>query len=245
MKNLTDITLILDRSGSMHTCLTDTIEAYNRFVSDQQKEPGECIFSLVKFDHEYELTHAGKPIADIPMLTLESYVPRGSTALLDAIGKTINATGARLHNTPEDQRPSNVLVVILTDGQENASLEFDRVKIKSMIEHQTSKYDWHFVFLAANQDAVLTASGYGISSSSSMSYSSVSGPKGASGPSGTRCAVAALNAGVKNYRNTKGLSKADFFAGTQSLQAGDNLDDQTISPISDSTVKSPAVTATP
>lgn len=169
--DLTDITLVLDRSGSMDVIRTDTIGGVNTFIQEQQKAPGEACFSLVQFDHEYEPQYQGKGMKDVPLLTEQTFIPRGMTALLDAIGRTIVTTGQRFAGMPEDQRPGKVVFVIMTDGQENHSIEYkDTTRIREMITHQQERYGWQFVFLGANQDAITVAHGMGIPQSNAMSY---------------------------------------------------------------------------
>ena len=160
MRNdLTDITMVVDRSGSMASISTDAEGGINTFVEQQKKEPGEALLTLVQFDTDYEFVHSGMPIKQVPAFAL---VPRGSTALLDAIGRAINETGARLAKMEESQRPGLVVFVIVTDGQENSSREFKREQIRKMIEHQQSDYKWQFTFLAANQDAFAEGAALGI-----------------------------------------------------------------------------------
>lgn len=170
--NYTHISVVLDRSGSMSTVWDDTIGGFNSFLEEQRKLPGECTISAIQFDSEYDVLYTAKSIADAPKLTKETYVPRGSTALLDAIGRTINDTGAKLAAMSEDQRPSKVLFVILTDGQENASREFSRQKVFDMIKLQRETYKWDFVFLGANQDAISTGTSLGMAAGSTMTYAS-------------------------------------------------------------------------
>ena len=168
--NLTDISIVLDRSGSMSSVKTDTIGGFNEFLKSQKDCPGEAILTLAQFDDRYEIVHDGKNIQDVPPLDDKTFVPRGNTALLDAIGRTINATGARLSILHEDSRPSKVIFVILTDGQENASKELTREKVMEMIKHQTEAYKWDFVFLGANQDAIQAGMSMGILAGNSMTY---------------------------------------------------------------------------
>jgi uncharacterized protein YegL len=158
-KDLTDITMVIDRSGSMQGIHTDAEGGINAFIETQRAEPGEVLLTLVQFDTEYEFVHRGVPIAQVPPFQLR---PRGSTALLDAVGRAINETGARLAAMQETQRPGLVVFVIVTDGAENASREFSRAKIREMIEHQQSAYKWQFTFLAANQDAFAEGGSMGI-----------------------------------------------------------------------------------
>jgi Mg-chelatase subunit ChlD len=148
--NLTDITLVVDRSGSMEAIRTDAQGGVNTFLADQARQPGQALITLVQFDTNYEFVHRGVPAADVPKYEL---VPRGATALLDAVGRAINETGDRLSKMPEADRPGLVVFVVMTDGLENSSQEFTKARIKQMIEHQQSVYKWQFTFLGANQDA--------------------------------------------------------------------------------------------
>lgn len=168
-QDYTDISIILDRSGSMQTVANDTIGGFNQFVQEQKKQPGRALLSLYQFDDHYETRYEGRDIAEVPPL---EFSPRGMTALYDAIGRTINNTGARLRSIPEYLRPGKVMMVILTDGFENASREFTKDRIKEMITHQRTKYQWDFVFLGANQDAILTSATIGIGRSSTLTYAS-------------------------------------------------------------------------
>lgn len=161
-KGLSEIVCIIDRSGSMETIKDDAIGGFNTFVEEQKKYPGEATMTYVQFDNEYEVVFEGKPLQGVQPIDSSTFVPRGSTALLDAVGRTINSIGARLASTSEDQRPESVIVVILTDGQENSSREMTRSMIKEMITHQQEKYGWQFIYLAANQDAFAEADQLGI-----------------------------------------------------------------------------------
>ena len=161
-KELTEIAYILDRSGSMQELTGAAISGFNSFLDEQQNAPGYGRLSLVLFDHEYILYSDRKPLDEVEKLTTKSYEPRGSTALLDAIGRTINHIGQQLSATPEEERPATVIIAIYTDGYENCSREFNVEKIHEMIRHQTDNYQWKFLFLAANEDAITTAAKYGI-----------------------------------------------------------------------------------
>ena len=165
--DLTDITIVIDRSGSMASIREDAEGGINTFVSLQKKEPGEALLTLVQFDTDYEFVHTGIPIGMVPGFTL---TPRGATALLDAVGRAINETGARLAAIEESQRPALVIFVIVTDGHENSSQQFTRDQIRRLIEHQTDVYKWQFTFLAANQDAFAEASTLGISAAGTANW---------------------------------------------------------------------------
>ena len=169
-KNLTEIIFILDRSGSMDLLTEDTIGGYNSYIENQKKEDGEALVTTVLFDERYEILHDGVNIKDIKPITNKEYFARGCTALLDAVGKTITNVGARLNNTPEEERPEKVIIIITTDGKENASVEYTKAKIKEMIEEQTNKYSWQFIFLGANIDAVAEAESMGINSKFASNY---------------------------------------------------------------------------
>ncbi|MBL8814443.1 MAG: VWA domain-containing protein [Planctomyces sp.] len=158
-RDLTDITLVIDRSGSMQSIKSDAEGGINAFIEQQKQEPREANVTLVQFDNKYEFVHSGVPIRQVPPFKL---VPRGSTALLDAVGRAINETGARLGALDESQRPGLVVFVIVTDGEENSSHEFSREQIREMVEHQQSVYNWRFTFLAANQDAFAAGGSMGI-----------------------------------------------------------------------------------
>jgi Mg-chelatase subunit ChlD len=160
MRNdLTDVTLVIDRSGSMASMRTDAEGGINSLVAAQAKQPGECRVTLVQFDSEYEVVHQGILASDWPGYCM---VPRGSTALLDAVGKAINETGARLAAMPESQRPGLVVFVICTDGQENSSHEFTHAKVREMIEYHKTQYQWQFTFLAANPESFAEAGRIGL-----------------------------------------------------------------------------------
>ena len=142
----------------------EAIGGFNGFLESQQKLPGDARFTLVLFDHEYIVKYDERPIKDVPPLDEHTYVPRGTTALLDAIGRTIKTIGERLDKTPEPERTGKVIVAILNDGLENASQEFKPKQIRSMIEHQREKYAWEFIYLGANQDAIMVGETMGIAS---------------------------------------------------------------------------------
>lgn len=151
--NYTYIAEVLDRSGSMSSIAEKTRDGHNEFLRAQKALPGECGYLLMQFDHEHETVYDG-PIVNAPELTVLNYQPRGSTALLDAIGDTVMRLGTKLNALPEDQRPERVLVVIITDGQENASMRYSRREVFAMITQQRTAYNWQFLFLGANQDAI-------------------------------------------------------------------------------------------
>lgn len=205
MKDETDITVVLDRSGSMETVREDTIGGFNSFLEEQKAVPGSARLSLVQFDDQYEIVYECRGIQAAPALSRRTFVPRGSTALLDAIGRTMNATGARLTALPEAARPEKVLLVVMTDGQENASQEFTGSQIFDMITHQREKYQWEIVFIGANQDAVLTGASYGLPASNALDYAAT--------PAGTRHALSVLSKATSKMRGRPSSDlKEDFFS---------------------------------
>lgn len=191
---LSDVTIILDRSGSMQIIREDTIGGVNRFYDDQRKQPGSLLVTLVQFDDQnpYEVVHNCVPVSSVPPLSQETFVPRGSTPLYDAVGRGIVSTGERLAKMAEHDRPEHVIFVIVTDGQENASREYTAQRVKELIDQQTDSYKWSFVFLGANQDAVLSAQKIGIAKNSSLTY--------AANSVGTASAYAAMSRNMSNLR---------------------------------------------
>lgn len=166
--DLTELIFVLDRSGSMWDQKVETEGGFNSLIDEQKKQPGKAKVTLAQFDNEYELVYEGKDIKKVKPLNL---IPRGITALNDAIGKTIVTTGERFAALEEEDRPGTVIFVILTDGLENASQEYtDPASIKALIDEQTNKYNWVFTFLGADKDAILTAKSYGIADSSALVY---------------------------------------------------------------------------
>ena len=169
-KDLTELVFILDRSGSMQGLERDTIGGFNSMLEKHNATDGECVVTTVLFNGEYELLHERLDILKIKPITDKEYFVRGNTALLDAMGKTINKIGNDLNNALEENRPEHVMFVIITDGEENASKEFTRDQIKQMVEHQTEVYKWEFIFLGANIDAFSVADSIGVQRSKTANY---------------------------------------------------------------------------
>ena len=128
--DLTHLYFLLDRSGSMQSIKTDTEGGFAAFIEEQRRAPGECRVTLAQFDNDYEVVYADRPLADVPPLDLQ---PRGSTALLDAMGRTISDAGTALAALRESERPGTVIVAIMTDGMENASHEWTHPAIKALV----------------------------------------------------------------------------------------------------------------
>ena len=166
--NRRHIAVVLDRSGSMQTVKADTEGGLRAFLAAQHDAPGDTVVSLYQFDTSYDIVYENTPLAEVPAFTL---IPRGGTALLDAVGRTITTVGAQLAAMPEADRPGEVIVVILTDGEENSSREFRLDAVKKLITEQQDTYGWQFVFLGADQDAFAAAAGMGIRRDTTLSYS--------------------------------------------------------------------------
>lgn len=166
-KDYTAIKVIVDRSGSMQDIRTDAEGALSAFIEQQAKEPGRATISLSQFDDTYDTVYKSVDLNDAPVYDLH---PRGSTALNDAMGRGIVEFGEELSKMSEVKRPEHVIFIVITDGMENASHEYNIGKVREMVTRQESKYNWTFIFLAANQDAVLTGHGYGLHANSSITF---------------------------------------------------------------------------
>jgi GH24 family phage-related lysozyme (muramidase) len=187
----TEIIVVLDKSGSMGSVKDDTIGAYNGFLEDQKKQPGECGITLVTFDFSSQTLYQGGLVGAHP-LTPVNYVPGGGTALLDAVGDTIESCGKRFDDRPADKKPQRVICVILTDGQENASRRRTRQEVFAMIQEQTNTWGWIFTYLGANVDAFAEASKMGIPTAQAINFDH--------GAVGVRNVVAALSGKVSSDR---------------------------------------------
>ena len=191
-KNLTELVFILDRSGSMAGLENDTIGGFNSMIAKQKRESGEAIVSTVLFDHQQEVIHDRVDIQKVTPMTRGDYYVRGSTALLDAVGKAIHHIGNVHRYAREEDCPEKTLFVITTDGMENASTEYTYRRFMSMIERQKEKYGWEFIFLGANIDAAKEAARFGISEKRAVNYYADS--------FGTGMVYEAVNAAVTNVR---------------------------------------------
>ncbi len=164
---LTHLYFLLDRSGSMQSIKTDTEGGFAAFVEEQRTTTGECRVTLAQFDDRYEVVLSDVPVADVGPLVLQ---PRGSTALLDAIGRLVTDAGASLEALPEAKRPGTVVVAIMTDGLENASREWTHPAIKALVEQQTNAYGWQFLYMGADQDAVEVGHSLGVHADHAVTY---------------------------------------------------------------------------
>lgn len=215
-KGYLHITLLLDRSGSMACVQDDTIGGVNRYFESQRSHPGLCTATLAQFDDQYELIYNRVPIANVTARTHDNYEPRGWTALHDAMVRTIDEVGAVLGALPESERPERVLFVTMTDGEENRSKQWNASDVRNRIEHQRQRYGWEFVFLGANQDAILTARTFGIPMGSTMTY--------AANMAGTHSVVDSIVRETRSYGVTG--QSFNFTAADRRLQAnaGAHLD---------------------
>lgn len=209
-ENFTSINVIIDRSGSMGTLTQDTIGSFNTFLKEQKDVPGEAAFTLCTFNHDYTLVHDFVKLASVPDLNSKTYQPAGNTALLDALGTSINTVGQKLAAMPEDERPSKVIFLVITDGQENSSSRFSKEQIKSMVEHQRETYKWEFVFIGANIDAFHEGQSYGFTGSNSVGYNATKG--------GTHQLYSSVSSNLRSYRLADAAqyaaSGSDFFGQT-------------------------------
>ncbi len=169
-KNLTEIVFILDRSGSMSGLEADTVGGFNSMLRKQQREEGDAFVSTILFDNVSEVIHDRADIKSVRPMTEKDYVPRGCTALLDAVGDAIQHIGNIHKYAREEDVPEHTLFIITTDGMENASRRHSIDKVKNMIERQKTKYGWEFLFLGANMDAVETAGTFGIAAERAVTY---------------------------------------------------------------------------
>ena len=169
-KGLTELVMILDRSGSMSGLESDTIGGFNSMIEKQKKEDGEAYVSVVLFDDQTEVIYDRVDLRDIKPMTEKQYFVRGCTALLDAVGKSICHIGNIHKYAREEDVPEKTIFVITTDGLENASREFTYEKVRKLIERQKERYHWEFIFLGANMDAVSEAARFGISASRAARY---------------------------------------------------------------------------
>jgi uncharacterized protein YegL len=204
--NFTSINVIIDASGSMSGLRNDTIGSFNTFRKEQSEFPGEATFTLCTFSDYSTLVHDFVKIANVGDLDYTTYRTAGNTALLDAIGSTIDSVGRRLAALPEEERPSKVLFLIITDGCENASRTYTQDQIKSMVEHQRQTYSWEFVFMGANIDAITAGTSLGVLASNSVPYAPTKG--------GTRSLYSSISSNTTSYRSSKSSVAPDFFAQT-------------------------------
>lgn len=162
--NYTHILVVMDRSGSMETCASEMETGLRNLVKKQKLEPGKCTMTFVKFDNYIETPFSFKDVKLVEEQELK-LEPRGGTALYDALKASIDQTGAELAKIPESLRPGQVIVLVITDGEENSSRVATSQEVKALISEQTTKYSWEFNYLGANQDGFAVGNALGMHNS--------------------------------------------------------------------------------
>jgi uncharacterized protein YegL len=165
----TEITFVIDKSGSMAGKESDVINGFDNFINEQKKVSGDCTVSVTLFDTTLECVYEVEKLHSTPTIK-DKYLPSGMTALLDAVGTTIHNVGKRLAGLGEDNKPERVIFVIITDGEENSSQWYKLSGIKKMIQERTDFYKWEFVFLGVGLDAFKSASDIGVSAQNTVTY---------------------------------------------------------------------------
>jgi len=204
VKDTTEIVVVMDKSGSMARKQRDAIEGFNLFLKEQKEAPGEANLTLIQFDTVYNILYTGKPIRDVQPLDTDTYRPGGNTALNDALARGIIETGKRLADMKEPDRPSKVICVVITDGEENSSKEHTKQQVQEMVKHQEEKYDWAFLYLGAGVDAFNEAMQLGISADMAVNF--------ADSGKGVQSAYVGTSEAVRSYRSggKKGLIGSDW-----------------------------------
>jgi len=197
-KGYTHISVIIDKSGSMANTQTDTIGGFNTFLKEQQDIEGTGTLTLIQFDDRYEVHENMSPLSGAVSLNKKTYAPRGSTALLDAIGKTINLTEGNLKEMKKKDYPEKVIFLIITDGEENASREFKKSNISEMIKRHEEEDEWDFVFIGANMDAIAEGGSMGLRAFNTANYDASS--------AGTQHLYCSVSSNMTSYRKR---SKSD------------------------------------
>ena len=205
-QNLTSINIVLDRSGSMTKLTAETISGFNKFLAEQKAVDGAATLTLATFASDYTLVHDFIALSDVPELTLTNYRTGGYTSLLDALARTIDATGVKLASMSEEERPGKVIFVVITDGQENFSREFTREQVFEKITHQREKYSWEYVFLGANQDAIAEGMKLGVSGLNSVTFTADS--------AGVASNYSSISSNMSTYRRNSAQQVSFFDQGT-------------------------------
>lgn len=195
----------------MHSLAEDTIGGFNAFLGKQKELEGEAVLTLTLFNNSSNLVHDGVPLEEIPELDNTTYNTSGSTSLFDALGQSIDSVGERLSKTPEEERPGKVIVMVMTDGEENSSKKYTLDDVKERVEHQQDVYKWEFVFLGANIDSFSEGSKVGMTIGSTSNYVASS--------EGTREAWGKLNRSATRYRSDGIKGDVD-----EDLSSDDELD---------------------
>jgi Mg-chelatase subunit ChlD len=182
------LVMVVDRSGSMESIREDMEGGIKTLLQEQSKEPGQCLVTLAQFDDVYELLAQGVPVAELKSYRL---IPRGSTALLDAIGRTISDVRARIEALEPNGRPGQIVFAVITDGMENASKEWSRLQVMDSVKARIDE-GWSFTFLGANQDAIQEGAGVGVAAGASLTYDASA--------AGARAAMSSLSSSIGRVR---------------------------------------------
>jgi Mg-chelatase subunit ChlD len=188
------LVLLVDRSGSMQTIREDMEGGIKALLEEQAAEPGVCLVTLAQFDTEYEVLYRAVPVAELDGYQL---TPRGSTALLDAIGRTLGEVKDHLDARPADERPDQVVFAVVTDGLENSSREWSRDQVMAAVKTQVEA-GWHFTFLGANQDAIQEGGALGVAAGASLTWNAA--------PQASRAAMHSLSSAVGRLRRGEAAS---------------------------------------
>lgn len=219
-KGYTHISVIIDRSGSMSSTREDTVGGFNTFLKDQQEVEGTGTLTLVQFNNSYDVCENMGALEDIEEMTSKTYIPSGGTALLDAIGKTINSTEAKIKDMDEDEQPEKVIFLIITDGYENASREFSKSNISEMVKRHEEEDEWDFVFVGANIDSFSEGGGMGVRACNTSNYVADS--------LGTKNLYRSLSDNMTTYRcSSPKKGKIGFFEEDSSEEITLDLDEKT------------------
>lgn len=199
----THITILLDRTGSMESIRNDIIDGFNDFLETQKEESTHATITLIQFDsvEPYQVVYAYQPIAAAPKLSRKNYIPRGNTPLFDAMGRGIIDLGKQLAAMKKKGCPDKVIFVVVTDGRENASLEFTKEEVRKLVKVKSEKWNWQFVFLSADLDAMQDGSAMGIDSASSLLFQKTA--------EGNKAAWRSLSERTVDYRAAR-RKKMDF-----------------------------------
>lgn len=210
-ENLTELGVVIDRSGSMEKVRGDAIGGFNSFLKSQKELPGDANMTVVLFDTTVD-TYAVGPVKSVEPLTEKTYKPDGWTALYDAVGTTIDSIGKKLAAMGEEDRPSKVIIAILTDGEENSSKKYTRQDIFNKIKTQRDTYNWEFIFLAAGEGAFQEGEAIGMSRTKMAKF--VNDAKGNSAAYEALCTYSSALRSADTEEKYRGLTKS---ANIQSL----------------------------
>lgn len=211
------VSFILDKSGSMQSVKDATISGFNEYIQTLKKSGGEYEFSLSLFDTEISILYTDEPIKNVKELNAEVYSPDGSTALYDAVCKTVNEVEKKVTN-------QKVLVVIMTDGEENASKEYDQEAMRSKIKELEKTGKWSFIYLGANQDSYANAAKFGVSQMNTTNFQATN--------AGVKATMRSMATNTVSFASASNTNTAAFFtqADQQNLAAG--MDAQTANKVS-------------